>query len=412
MSAPDEIRLEVLIFGGGGAGLWLLDDLRRAGYRVLLLEADALGEGQTITSQGIIHGGLKYTLSGLFTPSADAIRDMPQVWRDCLAGRREPDLRRTHVRAEHCHLWRTGELRSRLGMLGARVGLRVAPTRLDPRDWPAALHGCPGDVFRLDEQVIEPASLLADLAARNAANLLAYDRGSLRVEIRNQERSAPAGAVCCTVRPTETTDTSVALWTDTVVLTAGAGNAGLRRRCGLDAEAMQRRPLHMVLVRGDLPALNGHCADGARTRVTITSARASDGRRVWQVGGQVAEDGVGMERSVLIDHARRELAAALPGVRLDDAQWATYRVDRAEAAAGGRRPETATLRCDGPVLTAWPTKLALAPRLAADVRCALPPPRDAAAAGDVTEIAARSDWPRPRVALPPWESELEWTTAS
>src|ERR1700733_7712281 len=86
-----EMQLDVLIFGGGAAGLWLLDELRRRGARVLLLEADRLGAGQTIASQGIIHGGLKYTLQGGLTPSAMQIREMPGVWRDCLAGRRLPD---------------------------------------------------------------------------------------------------------------------------------------------------------------------------------------------------------------------------------------------------------------------------------------------------------------------------------
>ena len=64
MPGSDILPLDVLIFGGGGAGLWLLDDLAARGYRVLLAEAGDLGAGQTIASQGIIHGGLKYALRG------------------------------------------------------------------------------------------------------------------------------------------------------------------------------------------------------------------------------------------------------------------------------------------------------------------------------------------------------------
>ena len=52
------LDVEVVIFGGGIAGLWLLDELHRAGMTTLLLEAHELGSGQTIASQGIIHGGL------------------------------------------------------------------------------------------------------------------------------------------------------------------------------------------------------------------------------------------------------------------------------------------------------------------------------------------------------------------
>ncbi|MCH8259649.1 MAG: FAD-dependent oxidoreductase, partial [Planctomycetes bacterium] len=91
------MQLDVVILGGGGAGLWLLDELVRRDFSVLLLEANELGSGQTVASQGIIHGGLKYTLSGFMTPSASAIRDMPGVWRACLAGDREPHLTATRL---------------------------------------------------------------------------------------------------------------------------------------------------------------------------------------------------------------------------------------------------------------------------------------------------------------------------
>ena len=167
MPPTDPQGLEVVIFGGGGAGLWLLDELVSRGIGTLLLEAGDLGGGQTIASQGIIHGGLKYTLSGLLTPSAQTIKSMPERWRRCLAGEGAPDLRGTRLRAEYCHLWQTTSLRSRLSMIGARAGLRTAPVRIDRHARPPVLARCPGLVARLDEQVIEPASLVTDLARRH-----------------------------------------------------------------------------------------------------------------------------------------------------------------------------------------------------------------------------------------------------
>lgn len=110
--------MDVVIFGGGAAGLWLLDDLTRRGQQAVLLEADALGAGQTVATQGIIHGGLKYTLQGLLTNSATSIREMPALWRECLNGYREPNLRAVRRRSDECFLWRTDSLSSRLGMLG------------------------------------------------------------------------------------------------------------------------------------------------------------------------------------------------------------------------------------------------------------------------------------------------------
>ena len=64
--------IDVLIFGGGVAGMWLLDELLRQNCRALLLENHSLGRGQTVGSQGIIHGGLKYMFSGQLTPATSS----------------------------------------------------------------------------------------------------------------------------------------------------------------------------------------------------------------------------------------------------------------------------------------------------------------------------------------------------
>jgi len=106
--------VDLVIFGGGIAGLWLLGRLSRAGYSCLLLEADGLGGVQTLASQGIIHGGTKYALTGVLTGSSQAIAAMPGVWRACLAGHGELDLSRVRVLSEHQYLWSTAGLGSRV----------------------------------------------------------------------------------------------------------------------------------------------------------------------------------------------------------------------------------------------------------------------------------------------------------
>ena len=395
------MHLDVLIFGGGAAGLWLLDQLTRRGDRVLLLEAGSLGQGQTVGSQGIIHGGLKYTLQGLLTPAAREIRDMPEVWRQSLAGQRTPNLSRTRLRASVCHLWRSETLRSRLGMLGAKVGLHVAPQELAAGDRPVALAGCPGPIARLDEQVIDPASFIVDLAGQ-------YRSRILQIAARDgfdSDISGP-GIVKRVVLSNPQTGQTQEFFPRHIVLTAGGGNAELQSRFGLPAKQMQRRPLHMVMVRGNLPVLNGHCVDGAHTRVTITSDRDSSGRTVWQVGGQLAEDGVSLDEIGLIGRAYQELAAVLPGVDLMHQEWATYRIDRAERAMPrGGRPDTATIVSEGNVISAWPTKLALAPQLARMIDECLPVSDSAEGAFDTNTL---QDWPRPQVAQPPWETQRTW----
>lgn len=342
--------MDVVIFGGGAAGLWLLDELTRRGQQAVLLEANALGTGQTVAAQGIIHGGLKYTLQGLLTNSATSIREMPALWRECLDGVREPDLSAVQRRSNECFLWRTDSLSSRLGMLGAQFGLRVAPQSVSKDDRPEILRGCPGTVARLPEQVISTVSLIEVLATRNREWLLKIDPARVVFEYGEPGEVASIRL-----------DDDVALHPRAVVFTAGAGNSGLRRRVGLTGEAMQRRPLHMVMLRGGrLPMFQGHCIDGAKTRVTITSEMDSSGRTVWQVGGQIAEDGVAWDEQTLLSRAREELRSVLPNIDLSSVEWSTYRVDRAEGIVpGGKRPESVQVRREGNCLTAWPTKLRL-----------------------------------------------------
>lgn len=390
------LQVDLVIFGGGIAGLWVLDQVRRAGYSAVLCESGRLGAGQTVASQGIIHGGLKYTLDGLLNPAARAIRDMPDLWRACHAGTRAPDLRGAHLRSAGCHLWRTNSIRSQIGMLGARVGLAVRPQSLPRAEWPSALAGLKGEVFALPEPVFDPGDILEKLRTPHAEYVLAAELSGAfepRCDAQSATFEISAGARRMQVS------------TRRVVLCAGAGNTQLLRRFGGGQITTQLRPLHMAMVRGDLPALNGHCTDAAATRVTITTAQDAAGRTVWQIGGQVAEVGVEMDRASLIAHARSELQATVPGVNLTRAEWSAYRVDRAEPrTAGGRRPDDAVLHAHGSVLAAWPSKLALAPRLAEQVAALLPPPATDAA----TVSSALTDWPRPQAALPPWETEPEW----
>ena len=417
MAARGPLRLDVVIFGGGGAGLWLLDELARRGHQTLLLEAHELGGGQTVNSQGIIHGGFKYSLDGLLSASARATRAMPDLWRRCLAGAAPcgagagggrggggPDLSRTHMRAQHCHIWRTATLKSRLALLAARAGLQTPVTRLDRDARPAILAGCPEPVVRLDEPVIDPPGFVADLADRHRDRIvkidaeegLAFDAGTPGT-LEGVRLQMPQAGEPLELRPRK------------VVLTAGAGNAGLREQLGLPAGVMQRRPLHMTVARGKLDDLNGHCIDGARTRVTITSTKDEAGTTVWQIGGQIAEDGVEMEPAALIEHARAELVKVLPGFDPAGTEWFTYRIDRAEASmSGGFRPSDVHCLEEGDVITAWPTKLALVPRLAYEVAERIGPPAET----EPIDMTGLEGLPRPQVAKPIWERCQSWSTAS
>lgn len=388
----------------------MLDGLLRSGRTALLVERDALGAGQTVCAQGIIHGGLKYTLDGVLHRSASCIAEMPGIWRECLLGRRQPHLTATHIRAEHCYLWRTDSIASRLGMMGARVGLRVRPKRINPAQLPPILANVPGTVAQLAEQVIDPVSLLADLAQQHESHIIrcASDsaNSSAGASMIHDVEHVDHGVRSFILRDAETHQ-SCAIMPGNIILTAGAGNRELMTTLGMQVIETQLRPLHMTMLRGELPEINGHCVHGNRTRVTITSARDAQNRIVWQLGGQLAEDGVAMDTIALVKHARNEITTVLPDIALDGTEWATYRIDRAEPATKGRRrPDDAVVVREGNIIAAWPTKLALVPRLAKMIRARMDDSSPSTISDTANVASAFETWQRPQIAKPPWE----WAT--
>lgn len=386
-----QARVDIAIFGGGIAGLWTLARLRQAGFSTVLFESNALGGVQTIASQGIIHGGAKYALTGNLTESARAIGAMPGVWRACLEGRGELDLSRVRVLSEHQYLWSTTSLVSRMAGFFAGKAMRSRMTQVDDGDRPDPFRHprFKGTLYRLEEQVLDMDSLVRELADQSSeyCYLLEEDGFSL-------ERTAGGGH--------QIGIPGLKIEAGHLILAAGQGNAGLLRRLGRDRPAMQLRPLHMAVLKGELPSIHAHClGSGTTPRITLTSAPMRDGRTAWYLGGQVAETGVDRSPDRQIKAARRELAEVLPWIDIGDTEWSTLRVDRAERkTAGGLRPESCFLDADGGVLTVWPTKLAFAPRLAQEILAALEKDGAVPQQGDVQALNVL---PRPGLALPPWE---------
>lgn len=396
-AAQPSLNVDVAIVGGGIAGLWLLARLRQRGYGALLLEGGRLGSGQTLCAQGIIHGGAKYSLQGQISAAAAAIAGMPALWRRCLKGEDEPDLRGARLLAEHQYLWAPRAPGSWLAAFFASKLMRsrmekVAADHAD--DFPPVLRHSAfrGTVYRLDEPIVDVASVLRAFVERHR-DAIVCNAGPVTLQIdgalmlRQPERSP------WRIRPTVT------------IFTAGAGNANL------PWAAQQLRPLHMVLVRGpSLPGpLYAHCLGVSEVpRLTVTTHDDASGRPIWYLGGGLAEEGVKRDRRAQIHAARRELATLLPWVDWSAAEFATFTIQRAEGLqAGGGRPTTPTLSRDGRVLAAWPTKLALAPLLAEQLERLLqtlglhPRPLD---------LRPLADWPRPALAVYPWDwEELEWS---
>ena len=351
------MNVDVLIVGGGIAGLWLLAELRAAGVNALLA-TDELGKGQTIASQGIIHGGTKYALTGKLTGATLAIGDMPRIWRSALNGEGAVDLKRVNILTESQLLWTSSGIGSRLTGFFASKAMKSRMEAVPNHAYPElfqtdAFHG---GLYRLDEPVLDVPSLLMALREQLAEALMQVDVSRSRLRLRDgkyyYEAVLPDGTV-------------VDVMAQQIVLTAGAGNEALLASTAI-SQRMQRRPLQMVMMRGDMPMVYAHALGMSdKPRATITSHQDSQGKTVWYIGGQPAEPGVCEPPSEVIAAARHELAELLPWVDFSDTEWATWDVDRAEMAqSDGGRPDQPGVTQVANVTVAWPTKLAFAPMLA------------------------------------------------
>ncbi|EKM94858.1 oxidoreductase, FAD-binding protein [Stutzerimonas degradans] len=388
----ESLSTDVLIVGGGVAGLWLNARLRRLGFATLLVDKGALGGGQSVKSQGIIHGGTKYALHGALTGASEAIADMPRRWREALDGQGELDLSGARLLSDAHYLWSPGTLAGNLTSFFASKAVRSRVGQVKGDALPPALQHpqFKGKVYRLSELVLDVPSLIVRLAELAGDSLLAGERieplheGGELVGLRVDGRAIRA---------------------QRIVFSAGGGTAELLAAVGLQQPAMQRRPLHMVMLKAPtLKPLYAHClGGGSKPRITVTSHPAADGEWVWYLGGDLAEAaGVARNETAQVAAAQQELAELVPWIDLSTARWATLRIDRAEPAQSSlARPDNAFLAEQGRLLVGWPTKLALSPDFSDRVEAALA--RDGIRPGNHPPLPAL---PRPPVSGPFWEGLL------
>ena len=357
------VVVDILIIGGGIAGLWALAEWRSRGYEAVLV-SDELGKGQTIASQGIIHGGTKYALTGQVSSATLAIGDMPRLWRLALKGEGAVNLSTATILAEHQLMWTSGGIGSRLTGFFASHAMKSRMVALDKKAYPDLFQSkkFTGALYQLDEPVLDISSVLASFQHTYSDYLIAINsQDSELIEDQGQYHylaNLPQGG-------------KVLIQAQQIIITAGVGNEGVFNSVFPNSihkvpPLQQLRPLQMILAKGNLPCIYAHALGMSdKPRMTITSHPTHEGQVVWYMGGQPAELGVGKEPQLLIQETRQELERLLPWFDISHLQWGTWNVNRAEAAqTGGARPDKPSVHTVGNITVAWPTKLAFAPMLA------------------------------------------------
>ena len=354
---------DIVIFGGGVAGLWMLNRLRNEGFDAILLESKALGGGQTIASQGIIHGGLKYAISGSLSGAATATAKMPQRWRDCLNGKGDVDLRGCEVLHDNYYMWSDSGLRSKLKTFLGSKSLVGRVEAVSTNDYPPVFKSATikGSLYKLPDFVVHTPSLLHTLGNHYANSMFKVD--SKRVRFKTDE----SGNINCIAIASD--DQNLYINCQRTIFCAGEGNQRLIEKAKLLTVKTQLRPLKMVYVKKpELPKLYVHCIGDSFSltpQLTVTSHTDHDGIPVWYLGGELAESGNRRDDAAQLLAAQKQLKAMFPWIDLTDATWYCTTVNRAEPdIANNFRPDDAYLVEEKQVIVAWPTKLTLSPSLA------------------------------------------------
>ncbi|MEM7651195.1 MAG: FAD-dependent oxidoreductase [Pseudomonadota bacterium] len=342
------LKADIVIFGAGIAGLWAFHRFKRMGYDVLLLESDAIGGGQTLASQGIIHSGLKYAFAGKINKLAEIISAMPDLWRAALEGQGDVSLSAASYETQSQYLLIPKGFMGGLVKLVTKQALGNNVHEVAKEEWPEEIKasGFKGSVVFMDEPVLNVPSVLHALAEPYKDCIRKIDTPDAPMAFLEKH----------------------GIETEHIIFTSAGSNAKIAQMRG-DDEGLetQARPLLMGMLKPapyPLYALLVGASD--KPVATITTHKNSDGTLVWYLGGSVAEREKEAPESEVYEATRKGFAKYLPNVDLSDVEWAVLPVDRIEgkSSVDGWMPDTPTIHSAGKTHYCWPTKLTFAPLLA------------------------------------------------
>lgn len=364
---PRVIEKDALIIGGGIAGLWMLNRLRAEGYDAMLLEKNKLGAGQTIASQGMIHGGIKYALSGNLNSASEAIADMPEHWKSCLSGNGDVDLTDTNILSEHYYMWPRNSLRSRFNAFLGSKALRGKVSNVDKKDYPDFFQThIKGPLYELKDIVLDVPSLLSCLSKNHQSEIKLFSHDSWWSIEKSPEGNFKSLSM-------QQGDEVFNIKAKQLIISSGEGGKDFLKKLIPDEVLpnnmqMQLRPLQMIIVKHNHPhPIHVHCVADQLTatpEVTITTHKCKDGKTAWYLGGEIAESGIHRTQEEQIIEAQKKISELFPWCDLTNAQWYSFFINRAEGLTkDGKRPESASIQQYKNISLCWPSKLTLAPNL-------------------------------------------------
>ena len=356
MKQTSTLTADLCIVGGGIAGLWTLALAHARGIQAVLFEKDTLGGKQTICSQGIIHGGSKYTLQGKITGATESISGMPKHWMNALQGNGEVKLNNTQLLAEHQFMVPSSGIDTKLlSFLGSKT-MSSFTQKVKSKHLPNDMQtvGIQQSCFQLFEPIIAVDSLLQDLRQQFSSYIYQLD-----VQVEDITNTVSGMQLNLDKGTTQ-------IQCQKILLCSGEGFETLAPLC--PKQKMQKRPLHMISATAEkkyLPNLYAHFVGRSSKPVLTITSHPNQNINTWYLGGDLAELGVGKDHVSQVAEAKYLLEKLTPNIDTHKLTFQSILIDRAEPAQNNLvRPDDAYLQTFDNLMVAWPTKLALAPRLA------------------------------------------------
>lgn len=391
--SKQHLNVPVAIVGAGIAGLWLANRLQQQGIKALVIEKKAIGAGQTMASQGIIHGGTKYVLDGKLNEAASQISQMTARWQHCFEGNGELDLSNVHFLSNTHYMWIKSRFGSSLKSFISRKLLSSNTHILPAKERPAFFNRpeFAGSLCALYERVVDVPSLLDALIKPLQSQLI-------HAQVSSDIVWEPSGHISALQLTNGKHDITVSA--DSYVFLAGEENQALLASQER-SPVMQRRPLHMVWLKRlnhPLPKLFVHIIErGSHPTLTITTHQDKAGNTVWYLGGNLAEMGDQRSQSEQQAFALSEIQRLLPWCDVSTVELGSFLIDRAENENQGKRPHIPYVKRFNNVVVGWPIKLTMAPLLADLIWAELP------RFEHMQPWMRGNDWAIPPLAIPPWQ---------
>lgn len=340
-----KVKANIVIVGGGIAGLWMLNRLNKK-YSVVLIENEALGSGQTLYSQGLI------------LPRSQEVGDVTgrriqKVWRDCLNGFGDVDLRTSKIISDAQTLVASKGVLARMSNFMKSFKYKHLED-VEVYQEPTIPVEKEGQFYQLKADVLDMRSVLESLAKHHMRDIYKADiEEYLHEGTKLKALKLKQGGH------------HVVVESDVFIFTAGKGNLRALQELGIKRPQKMTKEQTSLMVKSVPFALNGAYTLSNGENMYVSSHASSEGGYVWYISGpwlnKLAETDLDRIRKM-----KQIVKDTFSDISFEECLWSAvhYAVPQQEDWATTKRHK---VYYSGNSVVAWPANLTTVPLLADEI---------------------------------------------